>query len=100
MAIQTQITGYAQECDCLHCGRPLKVAVMLDGFGHIGADCLAKHAEPEVYMGRKYKLAADTLRERAIVRGKGLDYAMRTRGWDVRNFAITLKSTPTYIDAR
>ena len=67
-----QITGYQQECDCSHCGRPLKVGVKLAGFpGAFGADCLAKAAATMNYYGKKWRYDAATLRQYGIIAGKG-----------------------------
>lgn len=67
-----EIIGCEQECECSHCGRPLKVGVKLAGFGGVfGADCLAKAAATQNYMGRKWRYDAATLRERGIVAHKG-----------------------------
>lgn len=66
------IRGYQQECECSHCGRPLKVGVLLETFaGAFGAQCLAKAAAPYTYNGRQYRQKADSLKERAIIKGKG-----------------------------
>lgn len=67
-----QIVGYEQECDCSHCGRPLKVGVKLAGFpGAFGSDCLAKAATSQTYYGKKWRYDAATLREYGIIAGKG-----------------------------
>lgn len=66
------IRGYQQECECSHCGRPLKVGVLLEAFaGPFGAQCLAKAAASYTYSGRQYRHKADSLKERAIIKGKG-----------------------------
>lgn len=94
-AEQVQITGFQKECDCAHCGRPLKLGVTLAGFvGAFGADCLAKAAAPQVVGPYKQKLAADTLKQRAIVAGKGEEYAVRAYGWKLNGpaFLLTLIS--------
>ena len=36
------ITGYRAECNCEHCGRPLKLGVMTAEQGIVGADCFVK----------------------------------------------------------
>lgn len=89
-----QIVGYERECDCSHCGRPLKVGVKLAGFiGCFGSDCLAKSACKQVVGPYVQRLVADSIKERAIVAGKGAKYASQTRGWDVNgaNFRLVLK---------
>lgn len=66
------ISGFQQECECSHCGRPLKVGVMLETFpGAFGAQCLAKAFAPATFMGRQYRHGADSIKERAIIKGKG-----------------------------
>jgi hypothetical protein len=53
------ITGYDRDCDCSHCGRPLKVGVKLAGFpGAFGSDCLAKSAAKQVVGPYVQRLAA------------------------------------------
>lgn len=67
-----QITGFAQECECSHCGRSLKVGVRLAGFGGVfGADCLSKSFASYRYNGRRYRYGADEIKQRAIIAGKG-----------------------------
>lgn len=90
-----QITGYERECDCSHCGRPLKVGVKLAGFvGAFGSDCLAKSSAKQKVGPYIQRLAAASIRERAIIAGKGQEYAKRTYGWDIEgpNFRLVLKS--------
>lgn len=87
-----QIIGFERECDCSHCGRPLKVGVKLAGFaGAFGADCLAKSLTCYVYNGRRYKHAADTIRERGIIAGKG-QACIERHGFNERSFRFVLKS--------
>jgi hypothetical protein len=87
-----EVTGYAQDCDCSHCGRPLKVGVKLAGFvGAFGADCLAKSFACYVYNGRRHRYGADEIKQRAIVAGKGLQ-AMQRHGYSERHFRFVLKT--------
>lgn len=66
------IRGYQQDCECSHCGRALKVGVLLEQFsGAFGAQCLAKAAAPYTYNGKQYRQGADSIKERAIIKGKG-----------------------------
>lgn len=84
------IRGYQQECECSHCGRPLKVGVLLETFsGAFGAQCLAKAAAPYTYMGRQFRERADSIKERAIIRGKG-QACIDRHGMTERNFKFTL----------
>lgn len=86
-----EITGYDRECECSHCGRPLKVGVKLAGFvGAFGADCLAKSIASYVYNGRRCKYGADTIKERAIIVGKGAD-CMKRNGVGEWNLRFVLK---------
>jgi hypothetical protein len=94
-AEEITIVGYERECDCSHCGRPLKVGVKLAGFpGAFGSDCLAKAAQPQKCGPYVQKLAAATIKERAIVAGKGADYARRQYGWNLTGpvFRLVLKT--------
>lgn len=89
------IIGAERECDCSHCGRPLKVGVKLAGFaGAFGADCLAKSAQKQVVGPYVQKLAGASIRERAIIAHKGAEYASRMYGWQLggANFKLVLKS--------
>lgn len=87
-----EITGYDRECECSHCGRPLKVGVKLAGFvGAFGADCLAKSIASYVYNGRRYKHGADSIKERAIIAGKGVACIER-HGLTKQNFRFVLRT--------
>lgn len=68
-----EIEGIERDCECSNCGRPLKVGVKLAGYGgFFGADCISRAVGGvEVYMGRKVKLAADTIKDRAFRAAKG-----------------------------
>lgn len=91
-AEEITIVGYERECDCSHCGRPLKVGVKLAGFpGAFGSDCLAKSVVSYVYNGRRYKHGADSIKERAIIVGKGAACVER-HGMNERNFRFVLKT--------
>jgi len=89
------IVGYERECDCSHCGRPLKVGVKLAGFaGVFGSDCLAKSVQKQIVGPYVQKLAGSSIKERAIIAQKGADYAQRTYGWQIggANFKLVLKT--------
>lgn len=86
------IRGYQQECECSHCGRPLKVGVLLETFvGPFGAQCLAKAVAPYIYNGRQYRHGADSIKERAIIAGKG-KACIERHGLNDRHFRFTLKA--------
>lgn len=89
------IVGYERECECSHCGRGLKVGVKLAGFGGVyGSDCLARAAEKQKVGPYIQKLAGASIRDRAIIAGKGAEYASRMYGWQLggANFKLVLKS--------
>ena len=87
-----QIAGFDRECDCSHCGRPLKVGVKLAGFvGAFGSDCLAKSFTKYAYQGRGYRYHADTIKERAIIAGKGAD-CIKRHGLSDLHFRFVLKT--------
>lgn len=87
-----QVVGFDRECECSHCGRPLKVGVKLAGFvGSFGADCLAKSFASFVYNGRRCKYGADEIKQRGIIAGKGAE-CMRRHGLSERHFRFVLKS--------
>lgn len=75
------IMGYEQDCNCDHCGRKLKVGIVLSGFGVIGADCLNK----AIIFNRKRwgagKPGASYLRELAIKRQKNNDDRLKDMGY-------------------
>ena len=89
-----EIVGYehGDDVQCSHCGRPLKVGVKLAGFaGSFGADCLAKAAVSQNYHGKKWRYDAATLRERAIVVGKG-QKCMERHGIDASRCRFVLRT--------
>jgi hypothetical protein len=87
-----EIVGCEQECDCSHCGRPLKVGVKLAGFpGAFGADCLAKAATSQNYYGKKWRYDAATLRERGIIAHKG-PKCIEQHGLNASHFRLVLKT--------
>jgi len=89
------IVGYERECECSHCGRPLKVGVKLNSFpGVFGSDCLARASQKQVVGPYVQKLSGQSIKERAIIAQKGAEYASRMYGWQVggANFKLVLKS--------
>lgn len=89
---QIEIVGFVQECECSHCGRPLKVGVKLAGFGGVfGSDCLCKATNKQVVGPYVQKISAEGLRQRAIIAGKGVEANYGWRRGDA-NFRFTLKS--------
>lgn len=87
-----QIVGFQQECECSHCGRPLKVGVKLAGFsGVFGSDCLCKATAKQTVGPYTQKISADGIRQRAIIAGKGVEDRYGWRKGDA-NFRLTLKT--------
>ena len=89
------IVGAERDCECSHCGRPLKVGVKLDGFGGVfGSDCLARASEKQKVGPYIQKLSGPSIKERAIIARKGAEYASRMYGWQIggANFKLVLKS--------
>ncbi|QUS40548.1 hypothetical protein RPMA_18190 [Tardiphaga alba] len=89
------IVGAETECECSHCGRPLKVGVRLAGFGGVfGSDCLARASEKQKVGPYIQKLSGQSIKERGIIARKGAEYASRMYGWRVgdANFKLVLKS--------
>lgn len=87
-----QIVGFDRECECSHCGRPLKIGVKLAGFpGVFGADCLAKSFACYRYNGRRHRYGADEIKNRAVIAGKGVD-CMKRNGLGAHHFRFVLKS--------
>lgn len=92
---EIHIIGYERECECSHCGRALKVGVKLENFaGVFGADCLARASKKQKVGPYVQKLAGASIRDRAIIAGKGAEYASRMYGWQLggANFRLVLKT--------
>lgn len=92
---EVMIVGYERECECSHCGRPLKVGVKLAGFGGVfGSDCLAKATEKQTIGSYTFKVSAEGMKERAIIAQKGAQYAKDRYGWQLggANFKFKLKA--------
>lgn len=69
---EVEIIGMQRDCECFHCGRPLKLGVTLAGFGGaFGAQCLARAAKPQIAYGYKQKLNGDRIKERAVAAFRG-----------------------------
>lgn len=62
MSNQIAIVGYEQECNCEHCGRPLKHGIRISDGRVVGATCLDKKLTlPKVYQGKKYRLGTELI---------------------------------------
>lgn len=62
MSQQISITGYEQDCNCEHCGRPLKHGIRISDGRIVGATCLDKKlTQPKMYHGKKYRLGAELI---------------------------------------
>jgi hypothetical protein len=90
------IAGIQEACECFHCGRMLKYGVRLESdenAGLFGADCISKSIKEKSYMGRKYKVSAEAIRELAWVASRGATFAAR-RGYVLGGpqFRLELKS--------
>ena len=63
------IAGYEQEGNCEHCGRKLKHCIKIEENGVqriVGATCFAKKmTKPQEYQGRKYRLDAADIIDKA-----------------------------------
>lgn len=71
-----EITGMQRNCECFHCGRPLKCGVVLAGFGGaFGAQCVARAAKPQHAYGYVQKLSAEAIKQRAMAASRGDDNA-------------------------
>lgn len=94
-AEEITIEGFARDCECSHCGRELKVGVKLADFGGVfGSDCLARASEKQKVGPYVQKLSGEAIKMRAIVAGKGAQYANENYGWALGGavFKLTLKS--------
>lgn len=92
---EIKIVGFDRDCECSHCGRPLKVGIKLESFGGVfGSDCLARASEKQKVGPYTQKLSGQAIKERAIIAGKGAEYASRMYGWQLSgaNFRLVLKS--------
>lgn len=87
------ITGFERECDCSHCGQPLKVGVRLANFiGALGSDCLAKSVQKQTVGSYTFRVSAEGIKKRAIIAGKNIE---SRNGWNKgdKNFQFILKSS-------
>ena len=91
-----EIVGMQRDCECFHCGRPLKVGVVLSGFGGaFGAQCVARASKvQETNIGGstyKQKLNGEAIKQRAIAAWRG---DKNVHGWKVGGpvFKLELKS--------
>lgn len=85
------ITGYERECNCEHCGRPLKLGVKTAERGLIGADCFVKMiARDRARFNGNGKPSAEGVKQYALVIAKGMEYASRMYGYSARSFVFPL----------
>lgn len=87
-----EIIGMQKDCECFHCGRTLKVGVVLAGFGGaFGAQCVARASRPQKAFGYVQKLNGERIKERAIAAWRGEGNA---RNWTIGSdvFKLELKS--------
>lgn len=90
-----EIIGMQRDCECFHCGRPLKVGVILAGFGGaFGAQCVARASKPQKAAGYIQKLNGDRIKDRAIAAWRGDN---NVNGWKIGSavFKLELKN-PLY----
>ena len=87
--MEREIIGYEEDCNCDHCGRKLRVGIVLSGYGTIGADCL----NAAIVFDRKRwgagKPGAPYLRELAIKRQKNSPERLSQMGM-ARAFRLAL----------
>jgi hypothetical protein len=99
-ATQIEITGATQdECDCLYCGRPLRVGVLVAGYGQIGSDCLNKL----IVADRKRfsitgKPGAEYVRKLARIRNES-EARQKDMGFYPHQFRFQISKPLTYTDA-
>lgn len=91
-----EIVGMQRDCECFHCGRPLKVGVVLSGFGGaFGAQCVARASKvQEITVGGstyRQKLNGEAIKQRAIAAWRG---DKNVWGWKAGDptFKLELKS--------
>lgn len=87
-----EIIGMQRDCECFHCGRPLKIGVQLKGFGGaFGAQCVARASKIQNAYGYKQKLSGDAIKQRAIAAWRGENNANNWKiGSDI--FRLELKT--------
>lgn len=83
------INGYKTECNCEHCGRPLKLGVCTVERGTIGADCFVKliAKNKKRYSGNG-KPSAEMVKQYSIIQTKGMEYASRVHGLSAHSFTF------------
>ena len=91
-----EIVGMQRDCECFHCGRPLKIGVQLAGFGGaFGSQCVAAATSVQVLsiggVTYKQKLNGARIKERAIAAWRG---DKNVNGWKIGSdvFKMQLKS--------
>ena len=90
---EIEIVGMQRDCECFHCGRPLKIGVQLAGFGGaFGAQCVARAAKPQKAYGYVQKLNGDRIKDRAIAAWRG---ESNVNGWKIGSdvFKLELKAS-------
>lgn len=89
MTDKARITGFIRNTECLHCGRALKIGIMIENYGQIGADCLAAKVSYK-YQGKTYRYKGQSLRDFAMAAQQGDAVVMSRFGWqpDKLNFDI------------
>lgn len=71
---EIEIVGMQRDCECFHCGRPLKIGVVLAGFGGaFGAQCVARACKVQNACGYTQKLTGEAVKQRAIAAWRGND---------------------------
>ena len=89
--MEYSILGYAQECNCDHCGRNLKVGIQLSNFGTIGADCLNAALTFDRNRWGGGKPGASYLRDMAIKRQKYSAERLKDMGYYPTAFSMNVK---------
>jgi len=93
---EIEIINIQKDCECFHCGRALKIGIVLAGFGGaFGAQCLAKSFNKQTVKigGVDYsqKLSSDAIKQRGIAAMRGEN---NVHGWQPGSaiFKAVLKS--------
>lgn len=82
------IIGCERECECDHCGRPLKVGIRTDLLGTIGADCFRAMMPVDRRRFSQGRPDAGWLRTLAKLRERDSDESLRRMGYGPHHFVF------------
>lgn len=80
------ITGYEQDGNCEHCGRPLVHCIRLADGRVVGATCFDKKlTKPRLYRGKNYRVGAE-----GVIRLAKIAQFVPASRWDIHGVSASL----------